>query len=144
MHVANWMSHPVHSVKPMDSLHHARVLMEEHRVNQLPVAVNGRLVGIVSDRDLRDAFPSVFDHHGSQDRSIDAALIPVEAVMTTNVLTLGPSDSVAAAAALMRRERIGAVPIVERGKLVGILARSDVLEAFVGLDEVSRGQRAVG
>ena len=62
--VRDWMKHPVHTVKPRDSIAHARALLEEHRINQLPVIVNGNVVGIVTDRDLRDAFPSVFDAPG--------------------------------------------------------------------------------
>jgi len=136
--IANWMKHPVYTVKPLDSIRRARAIMEEHRVNQLPVVVNGRLVGIVTDRDLRDAFPSVFDEpqHGEHPGG-DPDTITVESVMTPNVLTLGPKDTVATAAALMRRERIGAVPIVDAHRLVGILARSDVLEAFTGLSGVA-------
>ena len=61
MNIAKWMGHPVHAVKPRDTIRRARELMAEHRVNQLPVVVDGRIVGIVTDRDLRDAFPSVFD-----------------------------------------------------------------------------------
>ena len=53
--------------------------------------------------------------------------------MTENVLTLGPTDSVTEAARLMRRERVGAIPIVENNRLVGILTRSDMLDAFVAL-----------
>jgi acetoin utilization protein AcuB len=56
MEIAKWMKHPVRSVKPLDSIWHAREVMTEHRINQLPVLANGRLVGVVSDRDLRDAF----------------------------------------------------------------------------------------
>src|SRR5262249_34689279 len=61
MRVDGSMKRPVLTVKPRDSIAHARAIMEEHRVNQLPVVVDDRLVGIVTDRDLRDAFPSVFE-----------------------------------------------------------------------------------
>jgi len=57
-------------------------------------------------------------------------------VMTGNVLTLAPSDTMIAAASIMRRERIGAIPIVDGTRLVGILARSDILDAMVGLDAI--------
>ena len=60
MQIEKWMKREVHCIKPLDSIQHARDLMEEHRINQLPVVVNGRLVGIITDRNLRDAFPSVF------------------------------------------------------------------------------------
>ncbi len=133
MKIAQWMKHPVVTVKPADSARHAREIMEQRRINQLPVVVNGRLLGIVTDRDLRDAFPSVFDaeEHGSHGRPVtDPATIPVEDVMTAQVLTLASDASVAEGARLMRRERVGAVPIVDAGRLVGILTRSDVLDAF--------------
>jgi acetoin utilization protein AcuB len=132
MTIKTWMKHPVITVKPQDSVRHAREVMEERRINQLPVVVDGHLVGIVTDRDLRDAFPSVFEaeeprHH----RGAEPSTIPVQDVMTANVLTLAPAASLADAARLMRRERIGAIPIVDGGRLVGILSRCDVLDAFV-------------
>jgi acetoin utilization protein AcuB len=140
--IETYMKHPVHTVKPLDTIAHAREIMEAHRVNQLPVLHKGTLVGIVTDRDLRDAFPSVFDAAPAADE--DPKQIPVESVMTANVVTLGPRDSVTAAATVMRRERIGAVPIVDAGRLVGIIARGDVLEAYIGLAQLapSRGNAA--
>lgn len=135
MLIKNWMSSPVETVKPLDSVAHARQLVEERRINQLPVVVNGRIVGIVTDRDLRDAFPSVLEIAFTEQRRRPIFASPegiaVELVMTRKVLTLSPRDTVERAAQLMRRERIGAVPIVEGEKLVGILARSDVLDAYV-------------
>jgi acetoin utilization protein AcuB len=97
------------------------------------VVVNGRLVGIVTDRDLRDAFPSVIDESRGSGHGRAPKSIKVETVMTPNVLTFGPQDDVATAAATMRRERIGGVPIVEGGRIVGVLTRSDVLAAFIAL-----------
>jgi acetoin utilization protein AcuB len=131
------MRHPVLTVKPHDSVQRARGIMEERRVNQLPVVVDDRLVGIITDRDVRDAFPSVFDHTPRTRRprtgGADPATIPVEDVMSPNVLTLGPDRSVEEAARLMRRERIGAIPIVIEERLVGVITRSDVLDAFLAL-----------
>lgn len=143
MLIENWMKRQVHTVKPHDSIRHARKLMEEHRVNQLPVVAGGQLVGIVTDRDLRDAFPSVLEHHRRRlgaDANPDT--VPVEDLMSRNVLTLGPQDTFEDAAALMRRERIGAVPIVDGHRLVGIVARSDVLEAFGALAQLLRERSA--
>jgi acetoin utilization protein AcuB len=139
MRIESWMRHPVVTVKPRDSARHARETMERHRLNQLPVVTDGHLVGIVSDRDLRDAFPSVFEsaEAAAQHRraGTDPAMIPVEDVMTREVLTLPPNVFVADAARLMRRERIGAIPIVEGARLVGILTRSDVLDAFIDVEQ---------
>jgi acetoin utilization protein AcuB len=142
MTVAQWMKHPVVTAKPLDSLLHAREIMGEHRINQLPVMVDGHVVGIVTDRDLRDAFPSVFEsvpepthrwRARKADPGADPAAIPVEDVMTQNVLTLSPQASVVEAVHVLRRERIGAIPIVDGGRMVGILTRSDLLDALATL-----------
>ena len=137
MRVREWMRHPVISVRPRDSAAHARAIMEQHRVNQLPVFEGPRLVGIVSDRDLRDAFPSLAESMRAPSRrrskSTDPTAIPVEDVMTRDVLTVEPDATLAETARLLRQKRIGAVPVVAGGHAVGILARSDLLDALVQL-----------
>ena len=138
MKISDVMSSPVFVVKPRDTVSHARALLERHRINQLAVIVDGRLVGIVTDRDLRDAFAAALPIHGRRrDRALlrDPEQVSVEDVMTHNVLTLEPRDSLESAARLMRRERIGSVPIVENGRLAGIVSRSDVLAAYVSRSE---------
>jgi acetoin utilization protein AcuB len=134
MKIAAAMKRPVLIVKPHDSIRHARELLERHRINQLPVVVDGRVVGIVTDRDLRDAFPSVMEAAAPRRRTdgADPATILVEEVMTSNVLTLAPEATVEEGARLMRSERIGAIPILAGGRLIGILTRSDVLDVFLG------------
>jgi acetoin utilization protein AcuB len=141
------MKHPVHSVKPLDSIQHARELMEKYRVNQLPVVVDGRLLGIVTDRDLRDAFPSVFDSSLFARRkpkvaTTDPHTVAVETVMAPNVMTVLPDAPITDAARLMRKQRIGALPVVEGGRVVGILTRSDILDAFVDLAELENVREA--
>lgn len=139
MKVEQWMKRRVVTVRPRDSVRHARELMERDRINQLPVVIDGRLVGIITDRDVRDAFPSVFVSWDAEprDRRGEASpdAISVEEVMSPNVLTLTPACSIIEAARLMKRERIGAVPIVEGDRVVGIIARSDLLEALIALAE---------
>jgi acetoin utilization protein AcuB len=144
--IEDWMKFPVHVVKPLDSIARARAVLDQYRINQLPVVVNRRLVGIITDRDLRSACPSV-----AEAAAVDAGTIanvlfdpektPIERVMTERVITLGPKDTVEQATRLLLSERIGAIPIVEKGRLVGIIARSDVLGAFLGL--VASGGGAV-
>jgi acetoin utilization protein AcuB len=128
----------------LDSIQHAREVMAAHRVNQLPVIVEGRMVGIVTDRDLRDAFPSVFDVARSTARHnqgpINPSAITVESVMTPQVITISSKESIVEAARLMRRERIGAIPVIDSTRLVGILTRSDILDAFVVLAEAGLGE----
>lgn len=125
------------TIKPLDTIAHARKLAVQHRINQIPVVQKGKLVGILTDRDLRDAFPSVFDeaaHDGANKHTSGWTpdRVHVESVMTRDVHTLGPDVSLADAARLMRAQRIGAVPIVESdGTLVGLVTRSDVLDAYI-------------
>lgn len=132
MIVDKWMKKHPHTIKARDTIEHARQVMEEHRINQLPVVHGGELVGIVTDRDLRDAYPSVLADP-MRKASPDPHDVLVESVMTTNVITMTPGDGIVAAASLMRRERVGALPIVEGKRLVGILTRSDLLEALIAV-----------
>jgi len=145
--IENWMTRRVASVKPLDSLQHARELLEQHHINQLPVIAGAELLGILTDRDVRDAFPSVFDfaatgepHRGKM--ATDPAKIAVESVMSPNVCTIGSHETIFAAARLMGERRIGALPVVADGKVVGILTRSDLLRALVALGEP--GQAGAG
>ena len=138
--VRSWMTSPVKTVKPLDPVTRARELLEENRINQLAVVEDRRLVGIVTDRDLRDAFPSILDilrqDLQEERRSFSSPeKVSVEMVMTANPMTLRPDARLAEAVRLLRRERIGAVPIVEDHRLTGILTRSDLLEAYLATFE---------
>jgi CBS domain-containing protein len=136
------MTTRLHTVKPLDSVAHARALMEEHRINHLPVVRNGVLVGIITDRDLRDAVESVITSaklaHAAEPVPGTSEKIPVETVMTHNVITLAPHSTMVNAAAVMRRERLGCVPIVDGGFLVGIVTRNDVLDAFIAREDATQ------
>jgi acetoin utilization protein AcuB len=144
MMITPFIRRAVVTVKPLDSVRHARELLERHRINQLPVVVDGRVVGIVTDRDLRDAFPSVFESVRRIRRhpELDPDRVPVRDVMATRVVTLSTDASVSEAAAVLRRERIGAAPIVDaQQRLLGIVTRSDLLQALMDVEE---GVRAHG
>jgi acetoin utilization protein AcuB len=129
MAVSQWMTKSVLTIKPHDTLKQARELMTKHRVNQLPVIDDHKLVGIVPDRDVRDAYPSSIRHLRGKDIDDFAESHIVEEVMTFNVVTISPQASLREAAQHLRKQRFGALPIVEQGKLVGIITRSDLLDA---------------
>ena len=130
------MKHPVVTAKPLDSVLHVREVMAKHRINQLPIVVGTRVVGMVSDRDVRDAFPSVFEppHRRDSKAHVDPEDIRVESIMSEALLSVGPKDPIADAARIMRRERVGALPVIDGGRLVGIVTRSDLLDALVALE----------
>jgi acetoin utilization protein AcuB len=129
MTVSQWMTKSVLTINPHDTLKQAREIMTKHRVNQLPVVVDDKVVGIVTDRDVRDAYPSSMRLLRGKDIEEFADSHTVEEVMTFNVVTLGPDASLREAAQHVRKQRFGALPIVAHGKLVGIITRSDLLDA---------------
>jgi len=126
--VADWMSENVLAVDTYDSIAIARQLMAKHRVNQLPVLDNDHIVGIVTDRDIRDAYPTSMMIDQTQAIDSFAEKVTVEEVMTHDVLIVRPDTPLATAVGLLRKHRIGSLPVVKEKNLVGILTRSDILD----------------
>ena len=126
--VADWMTETVLAVETFDSISIARQLMAKHRINQLPVLDNDVLVGIVTDRDLRDAYPTsmMIDRGKAIDRFADS--VTVEEVMSHDVFTVRPDTPLKKAVGLLRRHRIGSLPVVKNRSVVGIITRSDILD----------------
>ena len=141
MEVRQWMKHPIHAVKRLDSIQHARELMEKYRVNQLPVVVDES-----SGRNHHRPRPSrcvplgvrlpLIERRKPTVATTDPRTIAVESVMTPNVSTISPDAPITDAVHLMRTQRIGALPVVEGDRIVGILTRSDILNAFLDLAEL--------
>jgi acetoin utilization protein AcuB len=128
MVVSEWMTKKVLTVEVVDSIGVARRLMAKHRVNQLPVLDDGKLVGIVTDRDIRDAYPTSMVIDRTKEIDQFAETYTVEETMSYNVFTVRPRTPLLSAVRLLRRHRIGSLPVVEKGRLVGIITRSDVLD----------------
>jgi acetoin utilization protein AcuB len=136
--VADWMTESVLAVETFDSIGVARQLMAKHRINQLPVLDNDALVGIVTDRDLRDAYPTsmMIDRGEAIDRFAES--VTVEEVMTHNIFTVQPETPLKQAVSLLRRHRIGSLPVLKNKKLVGIITRSDVLDFVLSGSGIER------
>ncbi len=126
--VKDSMTREVVVLSPETTAGEALALCRERRIRHLPVLEAGRLVGIVSDRDLRSAAPGL----GDPARASALEKIRVSEVMTRDVVTTRPDDPIEEAANRMREKRIGCLP-VEDERLVGILTSSDVMEALVQL-----------
>jgi acetoin utilization protein AcuB len=115
------------TITPETPIGPAFAVMHEHEIRHLPVVdPDGRLVGIVTDRDLRQA--SLARFHALRERDRD---LTVQDVMTCAVITTGPDAPVAHAVAAMFERRIGSLPVVEQGRLVGILTEQDLLRGLM-------------
>lgn len=129
--VSQWMTKTVVTITPHDTMRQARELLSKHRINQLPVVVNEKLVGIVTDRDIRNAYPSSLRLLRGKDIDDFADAHTIEEVMTYNVIVVNPRTSLREATQRLRRQRLGALPVVENEQLVGIITRSDLLDAVL-------------
>ncbi|TDL76501.1 acetoin utilization AcuB family protein [Peribacillus frigoritolerans] len=104
--------------------------MAEHRIRHIPiVAENDLLAGIVSDRDIKDASPSIFQLSENK----DTLNKPIKSIMKTDAITGHPLDFVEEISSIFYEHKIGCLPIIKHGKLVGIVTETDLLHTFVQL-----------
>jgi acetoin utilization protein AcuB len=136
MFVTKAMTRKVVTVRPEDNLLDTRELMKSHKIHHIPVVEEGnKLVGIISDRDVRSAMPStLYYESGSERERVKLEKFKVRDVMTKNVITLSLRDTVQDALLLLLKYDIGGLPVVDGdGRLVGILAVRDLLRALVSV-----------
>ena len=126
MIVANRMTKEPITVEPDDLLIRASHKMQAGGFRRLPVVSAGRLVGIVSERDLRE-------HRGYFEHT------KINGVMTENPVTVTPATTLEEAAQTLVEQQIGGFPVVENGRLVGIITTSDILKAFLDVMGASQG-----
>ncbi|MCL6512082.1 MAG: CBS domain-containing protein [Anaerolineae bacterium] len=125
--VGDWMTHNPVIVLPSTPLPDAYALMQERRVCRLPVMDGGRLVGIVTLGDLRQA-------NATTDNP-EAAKMRVELVMTENVVTVTPQTSLREAAKLMIKHKVSGLPVMDGSELVGMITESDIFRALMAEEE---------
>lgn len=144
MFVVRRMKKHVVTISPAASLHEARESMKGNGIHQLPVTgENGKLVGIISNRDIREATLPVTLMRGATEEEAVALLknTKVEKVMTRKVVAATLTDTLEDAIVLLHDFRINALPVVDdKGKVAGIITRTDALKAFIeslGVGEIS-------
>jgi CBS domain-containing protein len=131
MRVKEWMSGSLTTTGPKTSVSEARELMRRKVIRHLLVTEGERLVGIVTDRDIRLNLPSPATSLSVWEINYLLTKLTVGDVMTKAVITVEPERPIEEAARLMLEHRIGALPVVEDGRLGGILTETDLLRAFV-------------
>jgi acetoin utilization protein AcuB len=139
--VRDWMTEHLVTLSPEASVAEALTLCRKRRIRHIPILEEGRLVGIVSDRDLRDASPAL----GDPERARTLQELRVADVMSREVITVDPQDSIENAAQQMYELKIESLPVMSEGavadagssvaeeELLGIVTSSDVMRALVTL-----------
>jgi acetoin utilization protein AcuB len=121
MKVRNWMITDLITVSPKDTVESAIQIMQQHSIRHLPVVEDNRLVGLVTESSLRPYL------------SPEKLRLPLREVMIINPITIDPEASIDEAARLIYKYKIGGLPVISQGKLVGIITITDILEAFIEL-----------
>ena len=130
--VAEIMTREPYTLGPDDTLADARKLMAEHHIRHVPiVSPEGTLVGVVSQRDVLAASDSSLAGGGAGDYNSTA----LSDLMTAPVQTTEPSASLRGAAMFLQQNRLGCLPVLEDGKLVGIVTDSDYVSVAINLME---------
>lgn len=139
MLIKDIMKKPVFTVERFDSALKAYRLMKEKGIRRLPVVESGRLAGIVTEGDIREAKPSALSHLAGEAEDEVLRHTDVNDIMTRKVVTVLPDEPVERAALLMARHKIGGIPVMERNELVGIVTATDILGFFSTLLSADSG-----
>lgn len=139
MLVGNWMSKKVVTVDEKESMQHAVSLMREHKVRMLPVLRRGKLVGVVSDTDLKRASASDATMLDVHEMLYLISKIKIKDIMTKDPLTVSPDCTVEETAELLLEHKISGVPVVEQaGRVVGMITRDDLFQVLISLSGLGK------
>ena len=137
MLIKDWMTHDPITINDDTSMIKAIHIMKERRFRRLPVVSAGKLVGMVTDRDLKEAAPSKATTLDVHELYYLLAELQVKEIMSHNPLNVSQNDTVEHAAQIMLDHTISGLPVVDAdGKVVGIITQSDVFRAFMHITGV--------
>lgn len=129
------MQRDVTTATPDMSLAQGRRLMQDKGIRHLPIVSGAHVVGMVTDRDIREAAPSAATTLSKGEVNYQMANVPLRTCMTQNVITVQSDVDAAQIAQLLIEHRFGCVPVVENRRLLGMITEIDCLHAFVTLTQ---------
>jgi acetoin utilization protein AcuB len=135
MQVSAMMQTQIITATPDMVLADVQRLMHDNHIRHVPVVSGKRLVGIITDRDVREASPSPATTLTRGEIAYQMATTPIEQCMTKAVVWIGPDMDMVQATRLLLQRKCGCLPVVDNGTLVGIITEMDCLQAF--LDSIS-------
>jgi acetoin utilization protein AcuB len=127
------MSKPIITLAPDLPIADALIMFKNEHIRRAPVVKDGKLVGIVSDKDLLNASPSPVSTLSIWEMNYLLSKITVSQVMTQNVLTVTEDTPIEQAARVMADNKIGGLPVLRDGKVVGIITETDLFKIFIEL-----------
>jgi acetoin utilization protein AcuB len=133
MLVGERMSHPVITVSPDLPIVDALNLMKREHIRRAPVVKDGKMVGIVSDKDLLNASPSSATSLSVWELNYLLSKITVKEIMTKNVLSVDEKTPIEEAARIMADNKIGGLPVCRGDEVVGIITETDLFKIFLEL-----------
>jgi len=133
MYIRERMHRAVITTTAEQSLKMAQERMRKHGIRRLPVVHSGRLVGIVTDRDVRQAWASPATSLSTHELLYLLDKVTVGEIMTRKLFTVTPDTPLVEAARLLHAHKIGGLPVVEGEVLVGIITETDLLQALIDL-----------
>lgn len=135
--VRNFMTAKVQSLSSNDRLLEAALLMRSSHFRHIPIVDDGKLVGIITDRDIQRCAPSLLARVSAEEYNAIFEETTISRVMTREPLQTSPDARLSDAVALLRQEKLGCLPVVEKGKLVGIITKADMLSALLKMLETA-------
>lgn len=132
MLVQHWMARDVVTIEAETPFLEARLILKEKRIRHLPVVDHGKLIGVVTDRDLKEAAPSGATTLDVYELNYLLLKMKVRDLIKRDPITVKPTNSVEKAASLMHDNKVGCLPVVdEAGNLVGLITETDLLAVMV-------------
>ncbi len=134
MLIKHWMTNEVITVTPETSVVKANKLMKDHNIRRLPVLdTEGHVVGIVSDRDIKDASPSQATTLDMREMMYLLSELKIKSIMTINPICVSPDDNIEKVAILMEEKAFGGFPVTENDRLVGIISDHDIFRVLINI-----------
>ncbi len=133
MFVGERMSHPVITVSPELPIHDVLVMFKKEHIRRAPVVKDGKLVGIVTENDLLNASPSTVTSLSVWEMNYLISKVTIKQVMTKKVKTIDVGTPIEEAARLMADLKIGGMPVMRDGKVVGMITETDLFKIFLEL-----------
>ena len=141
MFVRNRMSKDPVNVTPETSIDDALALLKVHKIRRLPVEESGKLVGIVTDKDLMRVMPSDATTLSKFEINDLLAKIKIRDIMAKSVISVNEGAPIEEAALLMSRNHISGLPVISNdGAIVGVITETDIFDAFVDIMDLEEGK----